>query len=176
MDAVIVPRGVCTEADGALIARSFEVVQAWPVGWQVDRLEDVDGDGGAVGVEGQRRIADAGAPAGVDERSMDVALEPAAGKPVELMVVRPTRGQAAVGRQAVESGIPSSSPPGLSVTAHVLDLITECRQPHPTVVRARMHRWSCAATVAGLSAPDRHARVAGSPEGHYPSWSRRRVR
>ena len=50
-------------------------------------------------------IAQAGTPASIDERSVDVAREPAAVETVELMMVGATRCEAPVRRQAMEGRV-----------------------------------------------------------------------
>jgi hypothetical protein len=77
------------------------------MGGQIDRLEDVDIDSRALGIEDQCRIAEASTPAGIDQRSVDLAPRPVAIEPGELMMVRPTRRQASVRRQALESRVRS---------------------------------------------------------------------
>jgi hypothetical protein len=88
-----------------LVARSLEGIQTFPVGWQVDRLKDVDTDRRASEIEDKGRVAKTGTPASVDEHSVDVAVQPAALESVELMVVRATWRQRAVRSQALEGPV-----------------------------------------------------------------------
>jgi hypothetical protein len=106
----------------ALVARSLEGVQTCPVSRQVDRLKDVDNDRRAGGIKHQCRIAKTGTPASVNERSVDVALQPTAFEPVELIMVGATWGQAPVHSQALEGPIhttPTVSPVRRVVHGHV---------------------------------------------------------
>ena len=89
----------------ALVARSLEGVQPFPMRRQVGGLEDVNPDIRAVRIKNQCWISKAGTPAGMDEHSADVACKPAAFKPVELMLVGATRCKGSVRRQAMEGRV-----------------------------------------------------------------------
>jgi hypothetical protein len=93
----------------ALVAGSLECVQTSPVSRQVDRLKDVDTDRRAGGINNQCWVAKTGAPASVEEQSVDVALQPAALEPGELMMVGATWRQGPVRSQALE-GPPTPCP------------------------------------------------------------------
>ena len=56
--------------------------------WKLHRLKDLDADRRAIGVEDERRVAETGAPTGIDQPPVDVALRPTAFKTVELVMVR----------------------------------------------------------------------------------------
>ena len=106
----------------ALVARSLEGVQTCPVGRQVDLLKDVDTDRRAGGAKNQCRVAKIGAPASVDEHSVDVALQPAAFESVELMMVGATWREGPVRSQALEGPVhtmPTVSPALSVVHGHV---------------------------------------------------------
>jgi|SoiMethySBSTD1v2_1073268.scaffolds.fasta_scaffold1086895_1 hypothetical protein len=104
----------------ALVARSLEGVQTCPVSRQVDRLKDVDIDRRAGGPKNQGRVAKIGAPASVDEHSVDVALQPAAFEPVELMMVGATWREGPVRSQALEApSTPCPLPRRLSASSTV---------------------------------------------------------
>jgi hypothetical protein len=102
----------------ALVARSLLGVQTCPVSWQVDRLKDVDTDRRAGRIKNQCRIAKTGAPASVDKQSVDVALQPAAFEPGELMMVGATWRQASVRSQALEG--PGRTAPTVSLALGVV--------------------------------------------------------
>jgi hypothetical protein len=63
---------------------------------EVDRLEDVNMDCRALGVEDQGREAEARTPACIYEPPVDVALKPVAFEPIELMIVWATWSQSSV--------------------------------------------------------------------------------
>ncbi len=65
----------------------FEVVQAGPVRGEVRRLQDLDVDRRAIGVEDQRGVAEGRAPAGLDEPPVHLTGEPAAPEPGDVVVV-----------------------------------------------------------------------------------------
>ena len=63
---------------------------------EVDRLEDVNMDCRALGVKDQGREPEARTPARIYEPPVDVALQPAAYEPIELMIVWATWSQSSV--------------------------------------------------------------------------------
>jgi hypothetical protein len=119
---VDVSTGQVNGGHDALVARSLEGVQTCPVSRQVDRLKDVDIDRRAGGAKNQGRVAKIGAPASVDEDSVDLALQPAAFEPVELMMVGATWREGSVRSQALEGSVhtmPTVSPAFSVVHGHV---------------------------------------------------------
>jgi hypothetical protein len=76
---------------------------------QIDRFEDINTDCRAVRIKNQCRVSKAGAPAGIDERPVDVARQPVASEPIELMMVGATRCKSPVRRQAVEGRVHATS-------------------------------------------------------------------
>src|ERR687898_595575 len=117
----------------APVAGSLELVEAGPVRRQVGRLEDLDLHWGGVRIEDERRVAEAGAPAGVHERPAHMSAEPPACQAVELMMVRPTRRQASVRGQTVPGvagkGVPAAVRTDLAVVTH--DVTLSWRPPPP---------------------------------------------
>jgi hypothetical protein len=97
------------------------------------RLEDPDGDRGAIGIEDERRVTETCAPPGINQLPVDVALRPAAIKSVELVVVRATWRQRSVRRQPVEGATGSRSALSLAVCIHVASLDPNCHQPRPAL-------------------------------------------
>jgi hypothetical protein len=87
------------------------------MGRQIGRLEDVDIDGCSAGSEYQGRVVKTGAPTGIDERSVNLALRPGAVEPVELVMVRTTRSEGSIRRQAVRGARGNTS--GHAVRIHV---------------------------------------------------------
>jgi hypothetical protein len=96
----------------------------------VDRFEDINTDSRAIGIKNDCRVAKADTPAGIDKLSVDVASQPAASEPVELMMVGPTRCKGPVRRQAMEGRVhatPIVSPALIVVHRHVASS-TRCLQ------------------------------------------------
>ena len=56
--------------------------------WKLHRLKNLDADRRVFGVEDERRVAETGAPTGINQLPVDMALRPTAFKTVELVMVR----------------------------------------------------------------------------------------
>ena len=92
---------------------------------QVDRLEDLNRDLRALGIQDQRRIAEAGTPTGIDQPPADVAVQPATVEAIELMMVRATRGQGSVRRQPVWGAIRCRRATALAVCIHLIPPVAQ---------------------------------------------------
>src|SRR5919112_3154534 len=103
------PIGRVDSGHDAVVAGPLELVETRPVSGQIERFEDVDIDSHTAGVKYERRIAEVGAPAGIDERAVDATLQPAAIETIELVMVRAARSKGSVRRQAAPGRVARNS-------------------------------------------------------------------